>query len=81
MLSLKHLICASMFALCRAGLALAFVVHDLISGAALIDRALALNPNHAAAWGMSGWVKISLGEPELAIEHLTRCMRLTHAIR
>ena len=34
-------------ALCSAGIALAFVVGDLEDGAALIDRALVLNPNLA----------------------------------
>jgi hypothetical protein len=37
-------------ALCTAGLALAFVVGDPNDGLALIDRALALNPNLAWAW-------------------------------
>jgi tetratricopeptide (TPR) repeat protein len=64
-------------ALCSAGDALAWLVHDLSAGAALIDRALALNPNLALAWRLSGWVKIILGEPELAIEHYTRSMRLS----
>jgi tetratricopeptide (TPR) repeat protein len=30
----------------------------------------------AWAWLFSGWVKVSLGEPEVAIEHVTRAMRL-----
>ena len=37
----------------------------------LIDQALVLNPNLAWAWLFSGWVKVSLGEPEVAIEHFT----------
>jgi tetratricopeptide (TPR) repeat protein len=65
------------FALSAAGLALAHLVHDLSAGAALIERALAVNPNVAWAWGMSGWIKIIFGEPELAIEHYMRCMRLS----
>ena len=64
-------------ALCMAGVALAFVVGDLDDGAALIDRALLLNPNLAWAWLFSGWVRVWLGEPEVAIEHLTRAMRLS----
>jgi TolB-like protein len=62
-------------ALCRSGYALAYLVHDFDAGAALIDRALALNPNLASAWRASGWVKIYLGEPELAIECFTRFIR------
>jgi TolB-like protein/class 3 adenylate cyclase/Flp pilus assembly protein TadD len=62
--------------LCTAGFALAHVVEDIEYGDALITQALALNPNLAWAWLFSGWVKISLGEPEVAIEHITRAMRL-----
>ena len=61
----------------RPGIALAFVVGDLDDGAAYIDRALVLNPNLAAAWIASGWVKVWLGEPEVAIERAARAMRLS----
>ena len=64
-------------ALCTAGIALAFVVGDLDDGAAYIDRALVLNPNLAGAWLVSGWVKVWLGEPEVAIEREARAMRLS----
>ena len=64
-------------ALCAAGYALAFAVHDLDDGAAYIERALTLNPNLAMAWHSSGWVKVFLGEPELAVEHLQHAMRLS----
>jgi tetratricopeptide (TPR) repeat protein len=64
-------------ALCTAGFALADVVDELEDGDALIDRALALNPNLAMAWTFSGWVKISLGKPDLAIERLAHAMRLS----
>jgi adenylate cyclase len=64
-------------ALCQAGFALAFVVGQLDDGAALIDRALTLNPNLAAAWRFSGYVRVFLGQPDLAIEHLQRAVRLS----
>ena len=64
-------------ALAWGGFALAYVVHDVEVGAALIDRALLLNPNLAEAWHFSGWAKIYLGEPEVAIEHLMHAMRLS----
>ena len=64
-------------ALSSAGLALAVVTGDLDDSAALIDRALALNPNLAWAWLSGGWVKIYLGEPETAIAHAARAMRLS----
>jgi adenylate cyclase len=64
-------------ALLAAGWALASVAGDLDTGAALIDRALVLNPNLATAWHCSGWMRVLLGEPEIAIEHSTRAMRLS----
>jgi TolB-like protein/class 3 adenylate cyclase len=64
-------------ALCQAGFALAFVVGALDDGAALIDRALVLNPNLATAWRFNGYARVFLGEPELAIEHLNRAVRLS----
>ncbi|HLN49675.1 MAG TPA: adenylate/guanylate cyclase domain-containing protein, partial [Steroidobacteraceae bacterium] len=49
-------------ALCWGGYALAYVAGDVDAGLAFIDQALALNPNLAAAWNYSGWVRIFLGE-------------------
>ena len=65
------------FALAVSGGVLALVVHEVEAGAKLIDRALALNPNIAFGWGSSAWVRVWLGEPELAIEHALRGMRLS----
>jgi TolB-like protein len=64
-------------ALSRGGHALAWFVRDLDNGAAFIDRALALNPNLAAAWNLSGWVRAYRGELDLSIEHHARAMRLS----
>jgi tetratricopeptide (TPR) repeat protein len=64
-------------ALATAGLALAFDVDEVDDGVALIDRSLALNPNLAWAWNFSAYARISLGEPEVAIEHASRAMRLS----
>jgi TolB-like protein/class 3 adenylate cyclase/Tfp pilus assembly protein PilF len=64
-------------ALTIGGIALAYVGGDVEDGAAAIDRALVLNPNLAAAWHFSGWVRVYLGEPGAAIEHLTHAMRLS----
>jgi TolB-like protein/class 3 adenylate cyclase/Tfp pilus assembly protein PilF len=64
-------------ALADSGWALAYVVRDLDRGAALIDRALALNSNVAEAWDCGGWVKNWLGEYELAIKRFTRAIRLS----
>jgi TolB-like protein/class 3 adenylate cyclase/Tfp pilus assembly protein PilF len=65
------------FSLSWAGVSLAALAGELKEGAALIDRALILNPNHARSWNLSGWVRIWLNQPEIAIEHLARAMRLS----
>jgi TolB-like protein/Tfp pilus assembly protein PilF len=64
-------------ALATGGYVLAFVVHELDTGVAGIERALKLNPNFAAAWHFLGWTKVWLGQPDVAIEHLERAMRLS----
>src|SRR5262249_13432342 len=64
-------------ALSRGGHALAWFVGDLDSAAAFIDMALDLNPNLAAAWNLSGWVRAYRGELDSAIEHHARGMRLS----
>ena len=64
-------------ALTRGGHALGHLAGDLDGGIALIDRALVLNPNLAAAWFLGGFLRIWRGEPDDAIEHFARAMRLS----
>ena len=64
-------------ALSAGGYTLAHIGGDLDGGAAFIERALAINPNLAGTWLNSGWVRVWLGESEVAIEHLARAMRLS----
>jgi tetratricopeptide (TPR) repeat protein len=64
-------------ALCYAGFALAYILHDLDAGADLLDRALVLNPNLAEAWYLSGWVRSWLGEPAVSLQHIAHAMRLS----
>ncbi len=64
-------------ALSRGGHALAWFAHDLDNSAAFLDRALVLNPNLAAAWNLSGWVRAYRGELDMAIEHHARAIRLS----
>jgi TolB-like protein/Tfp pilus assembly protein PilF len=64
-------------ALAVGGFALAYVVGDLDDGAAFIDQALALNPNLASTWRFSGWARTWLGEPDSAIERISRAMQLS----
>jgi TolB-like protein len=65
------------FALASAGFALANIVGDLDTGASLIERALDLNPNGSLTLIQCGFVRIWLGQPEIAIEHLQKAMRLS----
>ena len=64
-------------ALSIAGYVLAYVVGDLDDGAALVDRALVLNPNLAGAWTAGGWIRICLGEPDTGDRAPARAMRLS----
>ena len=64
-------------ALTRGGSALAHLAGDLDGGIALIDGALVLNPNLASAWFLGGFLRIWNGDPDGAIEHFARAMRLS----
>jgi TolB-like protein/Flp pilus assembly protein TadD len=64
-------------ALAMGGRTLVYVAGDIDSGAAFIERALVLNPNLTPALNGSGWVKTRLGDPETALERLTRAIRLS----
>ena len=64
-------------ALTRSGHALAHLVGDLDGGIALLDRALVLNPNLAAAWFLGGFLRVWHGESDGAIEYFGRAMRLS----
>jgi tetratricopeptide (TPR) repeat protein len=63
--------------LSRAGHTLAYVVGDFEAGALFIERARVLNPNLSSAWYSSGWLNVWTGEPEMAIEHLERFIRIS----
>jgi TolB-like protein len=64
-------------ALSAAGMAAGIVVRDLDRAVVLLDRSLLLNPNLAISWVRSAWVRISLGEFDLAIDHASRAIRLS----
>jgi tetratricopeptide (TPR) repeat protein len=63
--------------LCTAGFSLAWVVGEVEYGNSLIETALTLNPNLAWAWNFSAWAKVWLGEPETAVRHVERAIRLS----
>jgi TolB-like protein len=64
-------------ALTRGGHALAILTDDVAGGIALLDRALVLNPNLAAAWFLAGFLRTWNGEPDAAIEHFAHAIRLS----
>ncbi|XIA63855.1 winged helix-turn-helix domain-containing tetratricopeptide repeat protein [Bradyrhizobium sp. TZ2] len=64
-------------ALCMGGYALAFVAHEFDDAVAFMDRGLAVNPNLGRSWMLSAWLRVWRCEPDLALEHVTRAMRLS----
>lgn len=64
-------------ALTRSGHALGYLGGDLSGGIALLDKALTLNPNLAAAWFLGAFLRLWHGETDAAIEHFTHAMRLS----
>jgi Tfp pilus assembly protein PilF len=63
--------------LAYSGYTLAAVNGDFDDSAALIDRALELNPNLAKGWGASAWLRVFVGEPDRAIDHAMKAIRLS----
>jgi len=43
----------------------------------LADRALSLNPSYALGWFFSGFLRIFVGQPDIAIEHVKTGLRLS----
>ena len=43
----------------------------------MLDRALSLDPNSAWAWNRSGWLHNYRDDPEIAIQHFERSLRLS----
>jgi len=64
-------------ALCVGGFALAWNNGELDDGDAMTEQAVLLNSNSSIAWLLSGYIKVYLGQHELAIERLARSMRLS----
>jgi TolB-like protein len=64
-------------ALTRGGHALGHFGGELNGCIALVDKALVLNPNLAAAWYLGAWQRIARGEPDVAIERFQHVMRLS----
>jgi hypothetical protein len=60
---------------------LAYFGEDIGTMVALVDRALALNPNFARGWLVSGTLRLWAGEPDIAIEHVQASLRLSPRVR
>jgi adenylate cyclase len=67
--------------LVNAALALAYFGEDIGAMLALVDRALALNPNFARGWHISGVLRLWAGQPDLAIEQNEASLRLSPRVR
>jgi TolB-like protein/class 3 adenylate cyclase len=67
--------------LANAALALAHFGEDIGAMVALIDRALALNPNYARGWHISGLLRLMAGQPDIVIEHIEAALRLSPRAR
>src|SRR5215471_16208786 len=61
--------------------ALAYFGEDIGAMTTLVDRALALNPNSARGWHVSGVLKALAGQPDIAIEHSEVSLRLSPRAR
>jgi TolB-like protein len=64
-------------ALTRGGHALGHFGGELNGCIALVDKALVLNPNLAAAWYLGAFQRVARGEPDVAIERFQHAMRLS----
>jgi len=67
--------------LVNAAHALASFGEDIGAMMALVDRALALNPNYARGWSLSGTLRNWAGQPDIAVEHLEAALRLSPRVR
>src|SRR5205807_4615280 len=67
--------------LTNAAQALASFGEDIGAMLALVNRALALNPNFARGWHVSGVLRNWAGQPDIAIEHIEVALRLSPRAR
>jgi len=67
--------------LVNAALSLAYFGEDIGAMIGVVDRALALNPNYARGWSISGNLRMWAGQPEIATEHVETALRLSPRAR
>jgi TolB-like protein/class 3 adenylate cyclase len=61
--------------------ALAYFGENIGTMVALVDRALELNPSFARGWQFSGTIRLFVGQPDAAIEHIETSLRLSPRMR
>jgi TolB-like protein len=62
--------------LSSAGFTLGYFGEEIDVAIALLDRSLGLNPSSAHGWQRSGWLRLWVGQLELAISHFETSLRL-----
>jgi len=67
--------------LVNAAVALAYFGEDIGAMMALVDRALAINPNFARGWHIAGLLRVWAGEPDSALRYLEAALRLSPRAR
>jgi TolB-like protein/class 3 adenylate cyclase/tetratricopeptide (TPR) repeat protein len=65
------------YVLATAGHVLTYLGHEYERGVAMVEQAVALNPNLAIAWYSRGFVRLMCDEAERAIESFERMIRLS----
>ncbi|WP_201860217.1 adenylate/guanylate cyclase domain-containing protein [Microvirga soli] len=53
------------------------ITREFQRATSMLERALSLDPNSAWAWNRSGWLRNYHDDPEVAIEHFERSLRLS----
>jgi adenylate cyclase len=64
------------FSLSRAALFFGQLVKDAKTADAIVDQAIAVNPNLAEAWRIRGWISVFLGQHDAAAQQFQHAMRL-----
>jgi tetratricopeptide (TPR) repeat protein len=78
--SIRTAPCAHVACTSSAAGVIAYFGEDIDAAIALTERALALNPSSARGWNWSAWLRLWVGQPDLAVEHFETSMRLSPVI-
>ncbi len=65
------------YVLANAAYVLGYFGEDIGAALALVDRSLELNPSFARGWIRSGWLRLWVGQADIAIEHFETFIRLS----